>query len=90
MSVIMTAKKMVINSGMTKYLGWKIPFRATSIMPLEKVTPASIPRLAMIMITCRGATLEPMDEFKKLTASFTTPTIKSQTARPIKTQMENV
>ena len=50
-SVNMTARKMVSNSGMVKNCGWKIPFLATSIMPLENVTPARMPRLAMIMIT---------------------------------------
>ncbi len=52
MSVSMTARKIVISSGMVKNCGWKMPLRATSIMPHEKVTPASMPRLAMIMITC--------------------------------------
>jgi hypothetical protein len=33
----------------------KMPLRATSIMPLEKVTPARMPRLATIMMTCAGA-----------------------------------
>ena len=45
-SVIITARKMTISSGIRKNWGWKIPFRATSIMPLEKVTPARMPRLA--------------------------------------------
>ena len=50
-SASMTARKMVISSGIRKSCGWKMPFRATSIMPLEKVTPASIPKLAMIIMT---------------------------------------
>ncbi len=51
MSVSMTARKMVISSGMVKNWGLKMPLLATSIMPLEKVTPARMPRLAMIMMT---------------------------------------
>ena len=66
-----------------------MPFRATSIMPLEKVTPVRMPRLAMIIITCRGATLEPREEFRKLTASLLTPTIRSETARAIRTMTAN-
>jgi hypothetical protein len=59
-----------------------MPFLATSIIPLEKITPAIMPRLAIIIITTRGATLEPIEEFKKFTASLLTPTIKSKTANP--------
>jgi len=51
MSVSMTARKIIRSSGMLKYCGWNMPLRATSIMPLEKVTPAKMPRLAIIMIT---------------------------------------
>ena len=82
MSVSMTARKIVISSGMVKNCGWKMPFRATSIMPDEKVTPASMPRLAMTRMTWRGATRDPIDEFRKLTASLLTPTIRSETASP--------
>ena len=69
---------------MRKYFGWKIPLRATSIIPLENVTPARIPRLAIIMMTKRGATFDPNEEFKKLTASLLTPTIRSETARRVR------
>jgi len=57
-----------------------MPFRATSIIPPEKVTPAMIPRLATVMITTKGAALDPIAEFKKLTASLVTPTMRSKTA----------
>jgi hypothetical protein len=77
-SVIMTARKMVSNSGMVKNFGIKIPFLATSIIPEEKVTPARIPQLATRRIINLGATLEPKEEFKKLAASLLTPTIKSK------------
>ena len=69
---------------MVKNWGLKIPFRATSIIPLEKVTPASMPRLAMIMITRREATREPIEEFRKLTASLLTPTTRSEMASPMR------
>jgi hypothetical protein len=35
------------------------------------------------MITYRGATLDPRDELRKLTASLLTPTIKSKIAKRI-------
>jgi hypothetical protein len=82
MSVSMTARNTTMSSGMVKNWGLKMPLRATSIMPDEKVTPAMIPRLAMIMITNRGATREPMEELRKLTASLDTPTMRSETASP--------
>ena len=69
-----TARKMVRSSGMVKNCGLKIPLRATSIMPLEKVTPARMPRPATVRMTARGATREPMEELRKLTASLLTPT----------------
>jgi hypothetical protein len=74
---------MIRSSGMVKSSGWKIPFRATSIMPAEKVTPVRIPILAIIMIILKGAALDPMEEFKKLTASLVTPTIRSKIANKI-------
>ena len=40
-----------------------------SLPPSTWITPASMPRLAMTMMTLRGATLEPMDELRKLTAA---------------------
>ncbi len=80
MSVSITARKIVISSGIVNSCGWKMPLRATSIMPPENSTPARMPKLATIMITCRGATREPIDEFRKFTASLLTPTIRSNTA----------
>ncbi len=60
--------------------GLKIPLRATSIIPVENIVPNKIPTAATVMITLKEATLEPIAEFKKLTASFVTPTIKSEPA----------
>ena len=56
-------------------------------MPLEKVTPARMPRLATIMIVRRGATREPTEEFRKLTASLLTPTMRSMIANRKRTPM---
>ncbi len=83
MSVSMTARKIVSSSGMVKnWGGWKIPpLRATSIIPLEKVTPAKMPRVAMIRITVLGATREPIEGgVRKFTASLLTPTMMSKMA----------
>jgi hypothetical protein len=46
----------------------------------------------MIMITKKGATLEPMEELRKLTASLVTPTTRSKTAksRRINTAIRNI
>ncbi|MBA7584814.1 hypothetical protein ES708_26776 [subsurface metagenome] len=49
-------------------------------MPLEKVTPQRIPAAATINKIRRGATFAPIAEFRKLTASLLTPTIKSDIA----------
>ena len=59
-------------------------FRATSIIPLENMTPVIMPRLATVKMTKRGATCDPMAEFRKFTASLVTPTIRSKTANTIK------
>jgi hypothetical protein len=58
-------------------------------MPEENITPARMPRLAMIMITVRGATLEPSEELRKLTASLLTPTIRSEIASAKRTTIAN-
>lgn len=58
-----------------------MPFRATSMMPSEKVDPMMMPIPAIIMIVFRGATLAPIAELRKLTASLTTPTIRLPKAR---------
>ena len=49
-SVIMTAIKMKMISSKKKALGLKIPFRATSIIPLEERAPKAIPKLARMRI----------------------------------------
>ena len=85
----MTARNIVISSGIVKNCGWKMPLRATSIMPEENITPASMPRLAITMITVRGATLDPIDELRKLTASLLTPTIRSDMASAKRTTIAN-
>jgi hypothetical protein len=66
--------------------GRKTPLRAISIIPLEKSVPSSTPNDATDKITHNGAALEPILEFRKLTASFATPTVKSRTARSSNTR----
>ena len=83
-SVIMTAMKMNIISSNMNSPGLKIPLRATSIIPLEKIAPNAMPRLAKIMIVLKERALEPRAEFRKFTASLLTPTIKSAMARKTK------
>ena len=61
-----------------------MPFRATSIIPLEKIAPKAIPRLATIIMVLNEMAFEPIAEFKKLTASLLTPTTKSATAKAAK------
>ena len=62
-------------------LGTKIPLLAISIIPLEKIAPTRTPRLATIIVVLNDTALDPIAEFKKLTASLLTPTIKSIIAR---------
>jgi hypothetical protein len=83
-SVIMTARNMIMISLKKNWSGWNIPFLATSIIPLEKVAPNTMPTAAIIMIITKGATLEPMAEFRKLTASLLTPTTRSDTANTMR------
>lgn len=64
-----------------------MPFLATSIMPLENVAPNKIPKLATIRMVRKEATLDPIAELRKLTASLLTPTIKSMKAREKRTQI---
>jgi len=54
-----------------------MPFRAISIIPLERVTPIKIPTEAAIKAFRKVVTFDPMALFRKLTASFATPTVKS-------------
>ena len=65
--------------------------RATSIIPLEKMAPSAIPILAKIMILRNEIAFDPMAEFKKLTASLLTPTIKSpMLIQPVIAQYKNI
>ena len=84
MSVIMTAIKMTMISEKTNISGLKMPFRATSMSPLEKIAPAATPKLATTMMALKDSALEPMAELRKLTASLLTPTIKSAKANTAK------
>jgi len=79
-SVIITARKMIIISLKKNMSGWKIPLRATSIMPFEKVAPTITPRLAIKNMAHLGAAFEPIAELRKCTASLLTPTIRSEIA----------
>jgi hypothetical protein len=82
-SANITARKMIITSWKLNIWGLKIPFLATSIMPPANKAPIRMPKLAMIIIFFREATLDPIAEFRKLTASLLTPTTKSAKARTI-------
>ena len=80
MSVIITAMKIIMILSKVNIPGLKIPLRATSIIPLEKIAPKAIPKLATIIIVLKETAFEPMAEFKKFTASLLTPTTKSAIA----------
>ena len=84
--MIITARKITINSSIVKREGVKMPFLATSIIPLEKTAPRKMPALDMIGTVRIEATFEPMAEFRKFTASLLTPTIRSTTARAKRNQ----
>ena len=58
-----------------------MPLRATSIMPLDVMTPMMMPTEATVRMTFIEAALEPMAELRKLTASFVTPTKRPEIAR---------
>ena len=79
-SEIITARKMNISSFRENIAGWNTPFLATSIIPLLIVAPMKTPTAATMMIVLNLATLAPIAEFRKLTASLLTPTIRSNTA----------
>ena len=81
MSVIITAIKMIMISEKKNMSGLKIPFLATSIIPLEKTDPTATPKLARIIIFLTEIAFDPRAEFKKFTASLLTPTTKSPIAR---------
>ena len=57
-----------------------MPCRAMSIIPLDREAPMNIPIPAMKRMVLNEAALAPTAEFKKLTASLLTPTIRSKTA----------
>ena len=84
MSAIITAKKIIITSAKLNICGWKMPDRAISIMPEEKVAPSSTPNVATHIVVLKLAMRDPMAEFKKLTASLLTPTNKSKQASKAK------
>jgi len=81
---------MIIISEKTNISGLKIPFLATSIIPLEKVAPNKIPMLATVIMTQKGADFEPIAETKKFTASLLTPTIKSEIASKNKIPIKKI
>ena len=82
-SVIITDRKMIMISLKKKASGLNIPFLAISIIPLEEIAPIATPKLARIIMFLKEITLDPIAEFKKLTASLLTPTIKSLIAKKI-------
>ena len=88
-SVIITAIKIIIISLNINSPGLKIPFLATSIIPLENTAPTAIPILATIIIVLNEIALEPIAEFKKLTASLLTPTTKSAIAKTARATIIN-
>ena len=79
-SVIKTAKKIMMISSKKKSSGLKIPFRATSIKPEENTAPTKTPKPATIKIVRIGTAFDPIAEFKKFTASLLTPTTRSAMA----------
>ena len=81
MSVNITAVNINMISSKLNSLGLKIPFLATSIKPLENSAPSATPKPASTMMVLKDIAFEPTAEFKKLTASLLTPTIKSPIAR---------
>ena len=84
-SQIITARKIIITSWKVNIPGSKTPLRAISIKPFDVSVPAIMPREATIRTTHRAATLEPMLELRKLTASLATPTVRSTTANATNT-----
>jgi len=64
-----------------------MPFRATSISPLEKIAPAATPKLAIIITVLKLMALDPIAELRKFTASLLTPTTKSAVASTAKAMM---
>lgn len=81
-SVIITDMKMTIISSKRNICGKRTPFRATSIIPLEKTAPIITPSEATIIMVRNDAVRLPTAEPRKLTASLLTPMVRSVTARP--------
>jgi len=79
-SVIITDKKIKSRFSKLYSSGRNIPFRATSIIPVDEVAPIKMPRLAIIKITFLELIFYPTAELVKFTASFATPTIRSLVA----------
>lgn len=80
MSVSITERKIIITFSSEKYSGLKMPSLAISIMPADESAPTKIPAVAIHIIVRKGATLEPIAELRKFTASLPIPTIRSDTA----------
>ena len=78
--VSITARNSIMTSAKVNRAGWNTPLRATSIIPLEVMAPTMIPTEATVIITYRGAALDPSAEFRKFTASLATPTTSPDTA----------
>ena len=79
-SATMTAKNTTMISEKENICGWKMPERATSIMPEENVAPSRTPRLATHIVVRKLAMRQPRAELRKLEASLLTPTKRSMTA----------
>ena len=62
----------------------KMPFLATSIIPLDESAPKAIPILATIIMVLNVTAFEPIAELRKFTASLLTPTTKSAIAKAAK------
>jgi hypothetical protein len=67
-----------------------MPFLAISMIPLEKTEPSITPAAAIKIIVRNAATLLPIAEFKKLTASLLTPTMRSVMANRNRTITINI
>jgi hypothetical protein len=79
--VTITAKNTIITSWKEKWDGNIIPCLVTSIIPDDMVAPRSTPNDATINTTLKVATLAPIADCKKFTASLLTPTKRSKTAK---------
>ena len=87
-SVSITARNNIITPWKLNCDGINTPLRAISIIPPESDAPSTIPTAATASTTPRRAALQPTAEFRKLAASFDTPTTRSNTAS--KSRMPNI